>query len=171
MQGTWEKDLIRGTLHFTATVIADNNATLEKYGVPDCYLGENSNIEANEHNLIEYGTCESALSGDPLLDSRWLGKTENSLNGNVYSTETHALQSESILIDAIPEVECNINVDQIGNLRPQGSGCDIGAYELPQEGKIFHLENLKVAYIVGGLLIITSIILVIFFRQKHKYRF
>lgn len=171
MQGTWEKDLIRGTLHFTATVIADNNATLEKYGVPDCYQGENSNIETNEHNLIENGTCESAFTGDPLLDSRWLGMTENSSTGYEYSAETHPLQTESILIDAIPDVEFTINVDQIGNLRPQGSGCDIGAFELPQEGGIFQMKNLKVPNIVGGLLIIVLIILVIFYKQKHNNRF
>ena len=44
-------------------------------------------------------------------------------------TPTHALQATSPAIDAIPADQCVLDTDQRGVTRPQGQGCDIGAYE------------------------------------------
>lgn len=42
---------------------------------------------------------------------------------------THALLTGSPAIDAIPAASCGNSIDQRGITRPQGGGCDIGAYE------------------------------------------
>ena len=58
------------------------------------------------------------------------------LQNNGGTTETHALLLGSPAIDHIPVADCTdldgvpITTDQRGVARPQGAGCDIGAYEL-----------------------------------------
>jgi hypothetical protein len=56
------------------------------------------------------------------------------LQDNGGMTETHALGKDSIALDAIPEGMCEVGEDQRGVTRPQGDGCDIGAFELEVEG-------------------------------------
>jgi hypothetical protein len=64
------------------------------------------------------------------------------LQDNGGPTETHALLPGSPAIDAIPPAECTYDddgdpgtppvplaTDQRGVARPQGAGCDIGAFE------------------------------------------
>ena len=52
------------------------------------------------------------------------------------TTETHALLEDSPALDAIPPASCTdhtgatLSTDQRGVTRPQGSACDIGAYEM-----------------------------------------
>jgi hypothetical protein len=72
------------------------------------------------YNLIEDGSCGFPAVGDPLLGP---------LQDNGGSTWTHALLPDSPAIDAIPTAECSADFDQRGVARPQGSGCDIGAFE------------------------------------------
>lgn len=90
----------------------------------DCYNG--GTILINLNNLIEDGSCNPALSGDPNL---------NSLADNGGPTFTHALIHSSPAIDA---GSCSgITADQRGFPRPVDvpaipnvdDGCDIGAYE------------------------------------------
>ncbi|CAN5659506.1 hypothetical protein BH24DEI1_BH24DEI1_04050 [soil metagenome] len=52
-----------------------------------------------------------------------------SLANNGGPTLTHALLSGSIAIDAVPTSACEQSKDQRGVTRPQGEGCDIGAFE------------------------------------------
>jgi hypothetical protein len=58
------------------------------------------------------------------------------LASNGGPTQTMALPSGSPAVDAIPAATsgCTGSTDQRGITRPQGSGCDIGAYELVQTG-------------------------------------
>jgi len=60
-------------------------------------------------------------------------KIDPSLKDNGGPTSTHALLPGSVAIDRNPpnasRIE-NISTDQRGVRRPQGVGCDIGAYEL-----------------------------------------
>jgi hypothetical protein len=55
----------------------------------------------------------------------------DALASNGGSTQTMALPAGSPAIDAIPATVagCKGSIDQRGTSRPQGSGCDIGAYE------------------------------------------
>jgi hypothetical protein len=58
-------------------------------------------------------------------------------------TFTHALRSDSLALDKIPEADCTdhddapVATDQRGVARPQGSACDVGAYELVQTAPSF----------------------------------
>jgi parallel beta-helix repeat protein len=75
--------------------------------------------QLHETDLLQ--VAPSALGVDPLLkDNKGL-------------TQTHALLPGSAAIDRIPSSDCrikDISTDQRGVRRPQGVGCDIGAYEL-----------------------------------------
>ena len=111
---------IRGTLHFSNTIIADNPQD------GDCFLGRFGAIVTNVHNLIEDGSCPSDYSGDPNLGA---------LTDNGGDTQTHALLSGSPAIDAIPVRDCLSNTDQRGEARPivqtsSDTPCDTGAFEL-----------------------------------------
>jgi hypothetical protein len=74
----------------------------------------------NIHNLIEDGSCNAALTGDPLLLP---------LADNGGPTQTMALQVGSPAINAGDAATCQAT-DQRGVSRPQGAPCDVGAYEI-----------------------------------------
>lgn len=52
------------------------------------------------------------------------------LQQNGGPTQTHEPGSGSIAIDAIDTADCEVEDDQRGIARPQGSGCDVGAVEV-----------------------------------------
>ena len=86
------------------------------------------NIEDDTDALCGFSAANHSLSGtNPLLDAA-------GLKDNGGPTKTIALQSGSPAIDAIPSgvngCGTTITNDQRGVSRPQGSGCDIGAFEL-----------------------------------------
>ena len=92
-----------------------NEDTLNLYNsiiVDDCQ----GSLSANQNNLIQNGSCSPALSGDPRLGS---------LTG---SPAYFPLLPGSPAIDAGVSSRCPSR-DQRGAQRPQGAGCDIGAYE------------------------------------------
>ena len=72
------------------------------------------------NNLIGDASCDAQLSGDPMLQTR------------VGSSGHHPLESDSPAIDAADPRYCP-PTDQLGNPRPQGEGCDIGAIEFMGE--------------------------------------
>jgi len=51
------------------------------------------------------------------------------LAANGGPTMTHALGAESVAIDRIPAVDCEVTTDQRGATRPVGDGCDVGSFE------------------------------------------
>ncbi|MDY7080299.1 MAG: right-handed parallel beta-helix repeat-containing protein [Chloroflexota bacterium] len=57
---------------------------------------------------------------------------DTNLADNGGDTETHALVSGSPAVDAIPSAVCGVSTDQRGVSRPQGTDCDIGAFELEE---------------------------------------
>ncbi|MFZ0545010.1 MAG: choice-of-anchor Q domain-containing protein [Candidatus Promineifilaceae bacterium] len=112
-----------GTLNFINTIIANSDEG------GDCVNTGIININVN--NLVEDGTCNPAITGDPLLGP---------LQDNGGDTRTHALLPGSPAIDngdpdtcAAPPVN---NLDQRGESRPKdgdGDGvviCDIGSFEV-----------------------------------------
>lgn len=52
------------------------------------------------------------------------------LADNGGGTPTHALSPGSVAIDVIPADMCGVDEDQCGVARPQGTMCDVGAFEL-----------------------------------------
>jgi CSLREA domain-containing protein len=103
------------TLHLRNSLIANSPAG------GDC--GNSGTIATNINNLIEDGSCFPALSGDPLLGP---------LGNYGGSTQTFALLPGSPAINAGDSATC-LATDQRGMARPQGAGCDIGAYEAKEQ--------------------------------------
>ena len=112
-----------GAFGFGATL--KNTIVANSTSGGDCLVGA---VSDGGYNLVEDGSCltqPTSLSGDPLLGD---------LADNGGPTQTMALQDGSPAIDAIPNSTsgCAIDItqDQRGVSRPQGSACDIGAFEL-----------------------------------------
>jgi uncharacterized repeat protein (TIGR01451 family) len=122
-------------------VVNDGVATLENTLVAangaggDCF---NDNLLTDGgYNIDDDGTCglssvnHSLSSTDPLLDPA-------GLQDNGGPTQTIALEPGSPAIDAIPPgangCGTTITTDQRGVSRPQGAGCDIGAFEFAPSG-------------------------------------
>ncbi len=118
-----------GTLNLTNSVIAD-------WGSGRACAGAGT-VTSLGHNLTNDDTCGlSPASGDLPNTDPLLGP----LADNGGPTQTHALLAGSPAIDAIPLADCTdpdgnpVTTDQRGVSRPQGVGCDIGAFELePQD--------------------------------------
>jgi Chlamydia polymorphic membrane protein (Chlamydia_PMP) repeat len=93
-------------------------------------------ITDNGYNLSSDGTCHlTATTSLPNTDPN-LGLLAD--NGGL--TQTHALLAGSPAVDRIPHgingCGTTITTDQRGAARPQGSGCDIGTYEVGFLGDI-----------------------------------
>lgn len=109
-----------GSVVLTSSIVAENSSK-------DCESG--TTISDDGYNLDSDGTCQLSASTDKPDTDPQLGPLQT--NGGL--TTTMALESTSPAIDAIPPgtngCGTSITTDQRGVLRPQGSGCDIGAYE------------------------------------------
>jgi hypothetical protein len=107
------------TLTLANTVIAStqNNCFFAPWGSGIVTLA------ANHNNVFTDATC-FAGAFDQVVANAGLAPLAN--NGG--STLTHALLAGSPAIDTADAAICPLT-DQRGILRPQGSGCDVGAYE------------------------------------------
>ena len=94
-----------GTVNLRNSIIAGSTGG-------DCVGGLDQNI----NNLIKDNSCSPALSGDPQL------------GGLTGSPAYFPLLDGSPAIDAAHADYCP-EIDQAGNIRPSGAGCDIGAHE------------------------------------------
>jgi uncharacterized repeat protein (TIGR01451 family) len=120
---------------FGGTLTAQNSLIAGQSGGPNCY-GFAASSDGG-YNLDDGTTCgfsstnHSLSNTDPLLDPA-------GLKDNGGPTQTIALEPGSPAIDAIPSAVngcgTTITTDQRGVNRPQGPGCDIGAFELMPSG-------------------------------------
>jgi predicted outer membrane repeat protein len=88
-------------------------------------------IRSHGYNLSQYVPFDIHSTDEDLPASTFLG-IDPVLRNNGGQTPTHALAPGSWAIDRIPPDACKITgitTDQRGVKRPQGNGCDIGAYE------------------------------------------
>jgi CSLREA domain-containing protein len=102
------------------TIIAENTSSK---GPGNCNV-QDMIIQSDGHNLDSDGSCFLTATGDLPKHNPVLG----SLAFNGGPTETEALLLGSPAIDAGAADGCPQH-DQRGVARPQGAGCDIGAYE------------------------------------------
>jgi uncharacterized repeat protein (TIGR01451 family) len=104
------------------TIVSGNTAPF----FPDIFVGPDSSVTSGGYNIGSgFSHTATDMYGDPVLGS---------LADNGGPTPTMALLSGSPAIDAIPPAVngcgTTITTDQRGVSRPQGPGCDIGAFEL-----------------------------------------
>jgi len=118
-----------GTLTATHTLIAGNSATSQ---APDCsgaFVSGGYNLIGNTANCTGFNAANNDLLG--------VAPVVGLLRDNGGPARTHALLSGSPARDAGQETGCRdhanlpITTDARGVVRPQGSRCDIGAYEVP----------------------------------------
>ncbi len=106
------------------------NTLLVSNGGGDCVAGKSNPITDGGYNLDDDGSC-GFTSANSLSDNK--NGNRGPLSNNGGPTLTIPLLSGSAAIDAIPLLAngCGTTIltDQRGVLRPQGSACDIGAFE------------------------------------------
>jgi hypothetical protein len=126
----------QGTITVENSIVADNTVSNPAAETPSNCGG--SGISSLGHNLESGSDCGFKATGDlQNTDPLFMSGFQQDYGGN---TDTLALQATSPAVDAIPAGAAGCNAtDQRGIARPQGTGCDIGAYELfqPIEGKQF----------------------------------
>ena len=104
-----------GELNITNSIIAGNKGG-------DCYAS--GGLKQNKRNFIQDGSCNPWFAGDPKL-----GALVVPADG---SPAYFPLLAGSRAIDAAHDGYCP-ETDQIGTARPQGAGCDLGAFEYVAE--------------------------------------
>jgi hypothetical protein len=114
-----------GTVNIKNSIVGNNTASTE----PNCSGG----VTATGANFATDGSCRAGFSTVPSTGPGGLNLGPLANNGG--PTQTHALQAGSAAIDAVPSGQCSdvngnpVIQDQRGVPRPQGSRCDVGAYE------------------------------------------
>ncbi len=106
---------------FTGTLFANN-------GGGNCF-GEPLGMSLG-YNVADDNTCQFASTGDQNGVTPGAGLDPKGLHNNGGPTPTIALLPSSPAVDLIPAASCSLTTDQRGTARPQGKGCDAGAYEL-----------------------------------------
>ena len=128
-----ENDVLDGTTAggimvatFGAPVdVTIQNSIVAGNGLYDCQVegGAAAVLTSLGNNVFGDDSCGSA-TGDQTSTDPLIGP----LADNGGPTLTHALQAGSPAIDAANADACSAT-DQRGVARPQGAGCDVGAYE------------------------------------------
>jgi hypothetical protein len=108
-------------------------ATLKNTIVANSPSGGNcaGTVTDGGYNMEDGTTCGFSAANDSFPSTNPL--LASSLANNGGRTKTIALSKESPALDAIPKTESGcgtaITTDQRGMIRPQGKGCDAGAFE------------------------------------------
>ncbi|HLD21949.1 MAG TPA: putative metal-binding motif-containing protein [Patescibacteria group bacterium] len=104
--------------------------------------GGDATIRSYGYNIDSDNTCGFAMLGD-MSGVNDVGLEVEYINFAGSSQQTLHLFSDSVAKDAIPTGGCRISTDYRGMNRPQGAGCDIGAYELAQDDDLdgYHEET------------------------------
>jgi hypothetical protein len=91
-------------------------------------------ILSNGYNIESPGNTCGFDHGTDLanITEGQLDLSELAANGG--PTMTHALGADSVAIDVIPAVDCEVDEDQRGEPRPGGAMCDVGAFEAQPSG-------------------------------------
>jgi hypothetical protein len=109
------------TVALQNTIVASGTAA----SGPNCAVAPKSAIQSQGHNLDSLNDCGFTAAGDIVGADPLLAP----LADNGGATQTMALAPTSPAIDAAASAACPAT-DQRGVLRPAGTGCDIGAFEL-----------------------------------------
>jgi hypothetical protein len=136
-----------GTVTITDSLFETNSSTGGGGGIFNWYSGgtatlKNTIIALSGGNCANTGTF-TAQGKNFATDGTCPGFTQvtsadlnlGPLANNGGPTQTHALGSDSVAIDAATDCTdtggTTVTTDQRGAARPQGSNCDVGSYEAP----------------------------------------
>ncbi len=132
------------TAIFKGTLLADNinnsNGRVDNCYGSGTFTSQGYNLSSTDSADCNFTQSTDQTSTDPLLDS-------NGLADHGGPTNTISLQTGSTALDAIPVSDCTntsgtaVTVDQRSFTRPDGSGCDIGAFEADQTNPIITITN------------------------------
>ncbi len=126
----------QGTITVQNSIVALNTVDNPATGTPsNCASGGISSLGFNLESATD---CGFTSTGDlQNMDPGFLNNSLDEMGGNA---NVLALKATSPAVDAIPAGTSGCSgTDQRDVSRPQGPGCDIGAYELvePDEGQLF----------------------------------
>lgn len=117
-----------GVTQLRNVLIGDNSTP---FGLgPDCRTEEGAVVNTYGYNLIE-DTTDCVIEGDSSTDLYGMDPGLEPVADNGGATPTQALEPNSPALNA---GLCSLPNDQRGVSRPQGSGCEMGAYESELEG-------------------------------------
>lgn len=108
-----------------ATLTVHNSIIAKDTGGTECAILTPGQIGSQGHNLASDNTCNLTSTGDKVGQDPLLGPLQINAPGRI---PTMAIQPPSPSVDAGDNVNCPA-VDERGVTRPQGSACDIGAFE------------------------------------------
>jgi hypothetical protein len=146
----------QGTLSIQNSIVAGNTVDSPSAGRASNCGGAAGAIVSAGHNIDGGTDCGFHAAGD--LSGANPGFTSTAPQNNGGDTNTMGLPATSPAVDAIPQGASGCGgTDQRGTARPQGSGCDIGAYELfePQEGSVFTTQVALATVNVTGTITIA----------------
>jgi len=121
-----------GTLTLKSTLLAAQPSG------GNCYSAAGTTMTSAGYNLSDDASCTSFTQAGDQNNVTGAASDLSGLANNGGPTQTIALMAASSAVNAIPVNECTdalgnpVLTDQRGVTRPQGAGCDIGAYELAQ---------------------------------------
>lgn len=136
----WDGDGDGGGIYVASgsTVYLANSIVAQNYdGSPqghDAHRDCSGALISQDYNLIG-DTTGCILTGETAHNLTGLSAELEELADNGGETQTCALQSDSPAIDQIPDGvngcgSAPLDVDQRDTIRPQGDGCEMGAYEI-----------------------------------------
>lgn len=123
----------KGTLTLKSTLLASQSSG------GNCNDDGIGSASSGGYNLSDDSTCIFLTQTGDQNDSGTAGLSPSGLQNNGGPAQTVALLPTSSAVNAIPVNACtdtfgnSVTRDQRGVKRPQGSACDIGAYELATE--------------------------------------
>jgi len=124
--------LNRAFLYLKRTLISGNQTTIAANGA-ELNNDNTGHLYAADYNLFGFSGNAGIVGASPgatdIVPAEPLGKIVGPLKNNGGPTKTRALPNNSPAKDAAPvDADCPAT-DQRGTSRPQGSLCDIGAFE------------------------------------------
>jgi uncharacterized repeat protein (TIGR01451 family)/CSLREA domain-containing protein len=126
---------LNGVVNLASTIVAGNTSTA---GGPDL----TGSFVSQDYNLIQ-DTTGATLSGSTVNNITGQAPLLGALANNGGGTTTHSLLPSSPALNQIPVgmngCGTDIATDQRGVSRPQGSSCDIGAFE--SEGVVLEISK------------------------------
>jgi hypothetical protein len=140
----------QGSISVQNSIVAGNTVASGATN-SNCRAVSPGTIASLGHSLEDHADCGFKSSGDlQNTDPHFLANSQGNPLGqqdNGGNTNTIALSASSPAVDAIPAGATGCaGTDQRDVSRPQGSACDIGAYELTQ-----HVEGIQFTQVVGSI--------------------